>query len=62
MGLSEASATPAISLLTKAGFITRDGTKITVTDAGVDAIDQAIADFDNSPRELLRQEDIANDG
>ena len=62
MGLSEASATPAISLLTKAGFITRDGTKITVTDAGVDAIDQAIAEFDDSPRELLRQEAIANDG
>ena len=61
MGLSEASATPAISLLTKAGFITRNGTTVTVTDAGVDAIDQAIAAFDDSPRELLRQEALNDD-
>ena len=61
MGLSEASATPAISLLTKAGFITRNGTTVTVTDAGVDAIDLALAAFDDSPREVLRQEEIQSE-
>ena len=61
MGLSEASATPAISLLTKAGFITRNGTTVTVTDAGVDAIDLALATFDDSPREVLRQEEIQSE-
>ena len=61
MGLSEASATPAISLLTKAGFITRDGTTVTVTDAGTDAIDLALKAFDASPREVLRQEEIQSE-